>query len=74
MEYIKISKQEYEELLKCRDIINYLEEEVHERLGVRPLEDKKAIKVLKELHEEAKKGKRKTIGDEEFTGKYQHLL
>jgi hypothetical protein len=73
MEYVQISKQEYEKLLRCRDIVNHIEEEIHEELNVKPVTDKRAIEKLDKLEQEAREGKRKTISDEEFAAKYRHL-
>lgn len=66
MEYIKITKDEYELLLKYRDIVQHIEEEIHDELNVKPLTDKRAIKKLKLLDEEVRKGIRKTYSKEEF--------
>ncbi len=74
MEYVRIPRLEYELLLKYRDVVNSFEETVHEELNVKPLKDKKAIKVMSALEKERLQGKRKTISDEEFTRKHQHLL
>jgi hypothetical protein len=74
LEYIKIPKPEYDQLLKYRDIVNRIEEDIHEELNVKPIEDERAIAKMKKLNEETKAGKRKTISDEEFTSKYKHLL
>ena len=74
LEYIKIPKPEYDQLLKYRDIINRIEEDIHEELNVKPIEDERAIAKMKQIHEEIKSGKRKTISDEEFVAKYKHLL
>jgi len=74
VEYIRIPRFEYELLLKYRDVVNSFEETVHEELNVRPLKDKKAIKVMSTLEKERLQGKRKTVSDDEFTKKYQHLL
>jgi len=74
LEYIKIPKHEYDQLLKYRDIINRIEEDIHEELNVKPIEDERAIAKMKQIHEEIKSGKRKTISDEEFVAKYKHLL
>ena len=72
--YVKIPKPEYEQLLKYRDIINRIEEDIHEELNVKPIEDERAIAKMKQLHTDTKSGKRKSISDEEFTAKYKHLL
>ena len=74
MEYVKVPKPEYEQLLRYRDIINRIEEDIHEELNVKPIEDERAIKKIKKLHEEKKAGKRIPISDEEFTAKYKRLL
>ena len=74
LEYVKIPKPEYEQLLKYRDIINRIEEDIHEELNVKPIEDEGAIAKMKQLHREMKTGKRKTISDEELVAKYEHLL
>jgi hypothetical protein len=66
MEYVKIPKKEYEKLLRYREIVNHIEEEIHEELNVREVKDKRLLGELKELHGEAKKGKRKTISEKEF--------
>jgi len=66
MDYIKIPKEEYEKLLKYRDIVSHIEEEIHEELNVKPITDKRAIAKLKKLEKEVKEGKRKTISKEEF--------
>jgi hypothetical protein len=74
VEYVKIPRVEYELLLKYRDVVNYFEETVHEELNVKPLKDKKAIKVMSTLEKERKEGKRRTVSDEEFTKKHQDIL
>ena len=66
MEYVQISKGEYEKLLKYRDIVNHIEEEIHEELNVKPITDERAIEKLKQLEQEVKEGKRKTFSKEEF--------
>ncbi len=73
MECIKITKGEYEQLLKYRDIVNHMEEEVHEELNVKPLKDKRAIAKLRQLDKETGEGKRKTISDEELGARYKSL-
>jgi hypothetical protein len=73
MEYVKITKTEYEKLLRYREIVNYIEETVHEELNVKPLKDKRAIKVIKNLDQEIKEGKRKVISEQEFESRYGHL-
>ena len=74
LEYIRVPKPEYDQLLKYRDIVNRIEEDIHEELNVKPIEDERAIEKMRKLDEETKAGKRKTISDEEFTAKYKHLL
>ena len=74
MEYIQISKEEYEKLLRYRDIVNQFDEEIHEQLNVKPVTDERAIKKLKQLDKEVKEGKRKTISDEEFEKRHKNLL
>ena len=71
---MNISKEEYEQLIKYRNIVNRIEEEIHEELNVKPLDDTKAIEKIEKLHKEQKEGKRKTISDAEFTAKYKDLL
>lgn len=70
MEYVQISKQEYEKLLRCRDIVNHIEEEIHEELNVKPVTDKRAIEKLGRLEREVKEGKRKTFSKEEFLAEF----
>lgn len=72
--YVQISKEEYELLLRYRDIVSHIEEEIHEELNVKPITDKRAIEKLKKLDQEVKEGKRKAINDDEFVGRYKHLL
>ncbi|MBI4399819.1 hypothetical protein HY570_03640 [Candidatus Micrarchaeota archaeon] len=74
MEFIKITKEEYEKLLKYRDIVTRIEEDVHEELNLKPLRDKAAIKVMKKLDKDIREGNRRKITDEEFESKYKHLL
>jgi len=66
MDYIKISKDEYEQLLKFRDIVSRIEEEIHEELNVKPVTDKRTIEKLKKLDKQVREGKRKTYSKEEF--------
>lgn len=70
MEYVQISKNEYEKLLKYRDIVTHIEEEIHEELNVKPITDKRAIEKLKRLEQEVKEGKRKTFSKEEFLAEF----
>ena len=70
MGYIEISEAEYKQLLKYRDIINRIEEEIHEELNVKPITDKRAIAKLTKLEKEAKEGKRKTVSKEEFLAEF----
>ncbi|MBS3067727.1 hypothetical protein J4450_03425 [Candidatus Micrarchaeota archaeon] len=70
MEYVQISKEEYEKLLKYRDIVNNIEEDIHEELNVKPITDKRAIEKLKRLDKEVKEGKRKTFSKEEFLAEF----
>ncbi|MDO8554542.1 MAG: hypothetical protein Q7S22_07070 [Candidatus Micrarchaeota archaeon] len=70
MEYVQISKEEYERLLKCRDIVSHIEEEIHEELNVKPLTDKRAIEKLRKLDQEVREGKRKTFSKEEFLAEF----
>lgn len=65
-ENVTITLKEYNELKRCKEIVRYIEEEIHEELSVRPLTDKKALEKLKRLHGETKSGKRKTLSEEEF--------
>ena len=74
MEYVNVPKTEYEMLLRYRDIVNYMEELVHEELNVRPLQDKRAIAVMEKLGKDAREGKRTTISDKEFSARYKHLM
>ncbi len=74
MEDVTITKEEYEKLLKYRDIVSHIEEEIHEELNVKPITDKRAIEKLRQLDKEVKEGKRKTISDKEFEKQYKHLL
>ena len=66
MEYVQIPKEEYEKLLRYRDIVNSIEEEIHDELQIKPITDKRAIEKLKKLHQEVKEGKRKTFSKEQF--------
>lgn len=66
MDYVKIPKEEYEKLLRYRDIVSHIEEEIHEELNVKQITDKRAIEKMKKLEKEVKEGKRKTISKEEF--------
>lgn len=70
MEYVQIPKEEYEKLLKYRDIVTRIEEEIHEELQVKPVTDKRAIQKLKKLHAEVKEGKRKTFSKEQFLNEF----
>ena len=70
MEYVRITKEEYEQLLKYRDIVNYIEEEIHEELNVKPITDKHAIEKLKQLEQEVKEGKRRAFSKEEFLAEF----
>jgi len=74
MEYVSISKEEYDQLIRYKNIVNTIEEEIHEELKVQPLTDKKAIEKIEKLRKEQKEGKRKIISDADFTAKYKHLL
>lgn len=74
MEYIKVSKGEYEQLLRYRDIIMNMEEEFHQQLRVKPVTDKRAISVMKKIYTDIRSGKRKSISNEEFLKKYRYLI
>lgn len=65
-ENVTISLDEYRELKRCKEIVRYIEEEIHEELSVKPVTNKKALKKLKRLHGETASGKRKAISEEEF--------
>ena len=65
-EYVRVPAEEYRLLIKYREIISHLEEDIHEELNVKPITDKKALDRMGQLHRETKAGKRKTMSKEEF--------
>lgn len=71
MEYVQISKQEYAELLKCKQILVNIEEDIHEELNVKQVTDPRAIAKLKQLDKEVKEGKRKTFSKEQFLEEFK---
>ena len=65
-ENVTIPVEEYKELKRYKEIVLHIEEEIHEELKVKPVTDEKALKKLKQLHQETSSGKRKTLSEEEF--------
>ncbi len=74
MESVTIPKSEYDQLLKYKNIVRHLEEDIHEELNVKQITDKVALEKLKRLDKDSQEGKRKTITDTEFMAKRGHLL
>lgn len=65
-ENVTIPVEEYKELKRYKEIVLHIEEEIHEELKVKPVTDERALEKLKQLHQETKSGKRKTLSEEEF--------
>ncbi len=70
MEYVKIPKKEYEKLLRYREIVNHIEEEIHEELNVSEVKDKRLLGKMKGLHRETQRGTRKTRSKDEFLSEF----
>lgn len=65
-ENVTISAEEYKELKRYKEIVLYIEEEIHEELKVKPITDERALEKLRQLYQESRSGKRKTLSEEEF--------
>lgn len=65
-EHVSIPAEEYRMLIRCRDVLSRIEEDIHGELNVKPITDKKALEKMEQLHRETKSGKRKALSKEEF--------
>jgi hypothetical protein len=65
-EYVRVPVEEYRLLIKYKEIVSNIEEDIHEELNVKPITEKKALEKMERLHQETKAGKRKTLSKEEF--------
>lgn len=54
MEYVKVPKEEYAELLMYKQIITYVEEELHQKEEMK----EEFVKEIERISEEVKKGKK----------------
>ncbi|MBI2079834.1 hypothetical protein HYT84_03645 [Candidatus Micrarchaeota archaeon] len=69
MEYVKVAKEEYEQLLIYKQLITYVEEELHEK---EYRED--FIKEVEKIKQEVKKGKKISFKSKEEMNAYLDRL
>ena len=70
MEYVKVPKEEYEQLLMYKQIITYVEEELHEKEELR----EEYVKEVQKISDEVKKGKKISFKNKEEMNEYLNRL
>ncbi|GEM_PF-6596650 len=70
MDYVKVPRQEYEQLLVYKQIIGYVEDELHEKERIR--ED--FAKEIEKISENVKKGKKVSFSNKNEMNSYLDRL
>lgn len=69
MEYVSVPKEEYEKLLLYKQILNYVEEELHEKEF-----KEEFVAEVQKIREKVKKGKRTSFKNKEEMNAYLDRL
>ena len=70
MEYVQVPKEEYEKLLMYKQILTYVEEELHEKEQMK----ENFVKEIESISEDVKKGKKISFKNKEEMNAYLDRL